>query len=59
MSKYHITSGRKREEIPGKIEYRWTCTCGKKSVWFPTYERREAAKERHIASHVTTATLAI
>ncbi len=53
MTGYHMTSGQSRlsNDGYGPREYRWKCTCGKRSAWFPTVERRDAAKDRHLANH--------
>lgn len=40
----------KREERNGK--YRWVCTCGMKSVGYPTIGRRDAAAVRHMTKNL-------
>ena len=45
------TTGRTRYTDSGAKEFRWTCTCGNRSVWFPTAERRDAAQAKHVKSH--------
>lgn len=50
---YFMISGQSRIASDGETrEYRWKCTCGKRSAWFPTVARRDAARDRHESSHL-------
>lgn len=51
-TKHMIT---KQEDSSQKIllggAFRWRCTCGKTSAWFPSAERRDLAAVKHLAAH--------
>lgn len=34
-------------------DYRWVCSCGMRSAWFPTGIRRDASAQRHLDKHST------